>query len=324
MEDIAPNSKALDCMTTFIPAEINELHQAFTPEEHDIKETIIKKKSKKALFIRYIYEGNDCKYSKEETELGESFRAFFIQKFKKDHPKLVDEINQAPSSFLLRFVYGSKSDEHHESAAESLKECFLKKHLLYKKDMTINATHLDIYNTGAIYVFGRDIALRPILHIHFIKWYELMKKYDFESLKDSIFIFLNYVINNLLIPGKIENWVTIYNFDHIGHSKMKKLKKLIKCLHFNKANYSRIYRAYNFHVGMTINMSLRSSRSKKGTRHKYKTKIINSKKTDKLWEHISKSQVQKEFGGFVENLHEEFLFFPPKCPSNNYRHSYTE
>ena len=78
-----------------------------------------------------------------------------------------------------------------------------------------------ILNYGFIYMYGRDTHFRPVLIIEAKRGVELMDKmgYTFEEISQTILYFMNYIVNYMMIPGQIENWILICDLENVGISK---------------------------------------------------------------------------------------------------------
>lgn len=62
-------------------------------------------------------------------------------------------------------------------------------------------------NSGAFYFSGRDHKYRPILAVDIAKFNEDAEKDD--SIQKSLVIIMEFMINELLIEGQVENYVLI-------------------------------------------------------------------------------------------------------------------
>ena len=72
-----------------------------------------------------------------------------------------------------------------------------------------NKNIIRILNSGVVYIHGRDNRYRPNIVICSGKFESLT--YPFDDLKNSVVFILEYCINNMLIPGQIENWNIIWD-----------------------------------------------------------------------------------------------------------------
>ena len=88
-------------------------------------------------------------------------------------------------------------------------------------------------NNGILYVHGRDSRFRPIIMLQgfrldikkvdfFSRNAQLIfyKKVNIEEIMEAMIYFLVYIIENLMLPGQIENWNYIIDFGHMGVSDL--------------------------------------------------------------------------------------------------------
>lgn len=69
---------------------------------------------------------------------------------------------------------------------------------------------------GVIYGHKRDNCFRPIIIVNCAKILSLADKID--ELVAATNFFLDHVISQAMVPGKIENWTTIFDLKTIGAS----------------------------------------------------------------------------------------------------------
>ena len=123
------------------------------------------------------------------------------KKSKTHSPKL----NSIPDSTMLRFLQAASFDI--TNALEMITN-----HLEWKKQLDLNKISektKEILNIGLIYIHGRDCRFRPIINIS-AKMFEKYKNvYNFLEIKIAIIYLLEYILENLLIPGQVENWDVI-------------------------------------------------------------------------------------------------------------------
>ena len=121
--------------------------------------------------------------------------------------KLPDHWND---SFNLRFVYATECN---------IKKSYerLVRYLKWHKNMfpmTIQPKDkiVELLNLGFLYVYGRDHQFRPILVCQPYIYQKNMKLYQEEEvIRASAFLF-QFIVNNMFIPGQIENWIMILSF----------------------------------------------------------------------------------------------------------------
>ena len=85
---------------------------------------------------------------------------------------------------------------------------------------------LEELNKGYSYVYKRDRKFRPICYINMEKLKKV--KADHSTLINMSTYMTSFVISRALIPGKIENWITIIDFKNVGVTEVP--TKLIKAL----------------------------------------------------------------------------------------------
>lgn len=61
---------------------------------------------------------------------------------------------------------------------------------------------------------GRDNRFRPILVLKTKKFIDL--KLGIEDLKLAMTCFSEYMLDNALLPGQVENWIIVNDLDGIG------------------------------------------------------------------------------------------------------------
>ena len=106
----------------------------------------------------------------------------------------------------------------------------------------------DILNTGVIYGFKRDRNMRPVIVVDCQKIIELSDKIDL--LVSATNYFLDHVIQNAMIPGKIENWTAIFDMNDLGAFKLmsKHIQLVVKAM---QKNYpGRLFRFFG--VGISL------------------------------------------------------------------------
>ena len=75
-------------------------------------------------------------------------------------------------------------------------------------------------------MYKRDRSFRPIFHININKLKKV--KTDTETLVNLSTFIIQFIITRCLIPGKVENWVTIIDFKGVGMLEIP--KKLIMAM----------------------------------------------------------------------------------------------
>ena len=213
----------------------------------------------------------------------------------------------------LRFIYSCECD---------LKKAYkrmIKYIEWYNNTFPLNIQPEDeaikILNSGFCYVYGRDHQFRPII---FCQPYILQKfKFsDEEVVKASIFI-CQYMINNMLIPGQIENWIMFINLEGTSVLALPDaMKKLITALSDNFL--ARLYKSYILGMSLFIRVLYKFVCNFLEEITVRKVVILDSKKDPKLFTDISPRNLEQRFGGQAPDLvyDQPNGLFPPRMPTD--------
>jgi hypothetical protein len=175
-----------------------------------------------------------------------------------------------------------------------------------------------ILNYGFIYMYGRDCHFRPIINVEMKRAIELMDKldYTFEEVSQAILFFMNYIVNYMLIPGQIENWILICDLKDVGLSKMPQFKSILNSLTKFRC---RVIKNYILHLGGIIKLAAQSILSLMGSASAKKLVVVEKKNLQVMQELIRKENLQQKYGGDAPNVtYGEDNLFPPIVPSNDY------
>lgn len=244
---------------------------------------------------RRIFSMTD-EWTEFEKEQVSEFKKFFITKNYQLPQQISDEI-------LLRFLQPtgfnySKSYEYIVNHIEWRNVFF---------PFELNPAVIDILQSGFMYTYGRDKRFRPILIIRVELYIELSKKYKYEDFLKAVIYFTEYLINHLLIPGQVEDWVVITDLRNASiFSIPKDFNDFVKVMQSNYRARLRI----NFVIGMNIIFrglwSIIKNFMDPNTNKK--VRILGNDYSE-IYEYIRKDQVEKRFGGEKLDLVENF--FPP-------------
>ena len=240
----------------------------------------------------------------------------WINEFKEEifsHPEI-----QLPESWNdainLRFVYAT--------------ECNIKKS--YERMIKYINWHANMFpmtiqpgdklykllNLGFLYIYGRDHQFRPILICQPHIFQKNMKLFTSEEvIRASAFLF-QYIVNNMLIPGQIENWIMILNFEGTSPLNLPDaVKKLIKTLSENFL--SRLYKCFVFGMSFVINVLYKIICNFLEEVTVQKITVLDKKNINKLFEIIRMDNIEQKFGGTAPNVILDMpnSLFPPKMPS---------
>ena len=215
----------------------------------------------------------------------------------------------------LRFVYATECN---------IKKSYerLEKYLQWHKNMfpmyiTPGDNICKLLNLGFLYVHGRDHQFRPIIICQPNVFMKHIKEYTGDELiRASAFLF-QYTVNNLLIPGQIENWIYILNFEGCSPLNLPDaVKQLIKTLSENFL--SRLYKCYVFGMSFLLNFLFKIICNFLEEITVQKITVLEKKTINKLFEIIRRDNVEKKFGGTAPDLVYDLpnSIFPPRMPSD--------
>ena len=278
----------------------------YFPKGEDLIE-INKKKPKKS--YRKIY--SDTTFLDNEKQYINDFKQLINKHPEVKLPSFFDD------ALLLRFIYAD--DCELEVALKRLVKYLDWSNKTYPIVITPKSKLIEILNKGFVYVYGRDCRYRPILVFRLQEFVKNEKMYSVEEVIECGCFLGQFVLNNMMIPGKIERWNLIINLrgatllslpDHI--------KKLLPIM--NEAFISRLHK--NYVVGMTFILRilyklvcafLHESTIKK-------IKILGGKKDQGLFEEIRKDNIEQNLGGTAPDalIGEENGLFPPRMPSEHF------
>ena len=170
-----------------------------------------------------------------------------------------------------------------------------------------------LLQTEFYYTHGRDRSLRPLL----ILTPAILLNSEFEW-DDFILLshFINqYVIDFMLTPGKIENWIWIINLENVALLSFQKhsIKRVLK--EFSNHYYERLRMLYILNANIGIRCMWNVLKGFIGNRSKQNILIEGSNTHHSLCENIHPKQLQTKFGGEADNIS---TFWPPYSPSNEY------
>ena len=234
----------------------------------------------------------------------------------KKHPevKLPYYFNDA---LILRFLYADECDmEKVYKRTVKYLELVDKAFPLVMKP---NSKLIEILNKGFVYVHGRDCRYRPIIVFRVKEFVKNEKIYSVEEVVEAGLFLGQFIINNMMIPGKIERWVLIiYLKGTTVLSLPEHVKKLISVM--NEAFISRLHK--NYIIGMTFILRLLYKVVCTFLHETtiQKIRILSGKKDQTMFEEIRKDNVEEEFGGTAPNIKpgEENTIFPPRMPSDKF------
>ena len=150
-------------------------------------------------------------------------------------------------------------------------------------------------NSGAVYIHGRDSKYRPLIVINLSKIHKKTKLLEDYS---NLFCYLiEYSIENLMIPGKIENFVLITDLNKLNSSDLPKdeLKRLYRVFEF----YYKYRLAINYivNVSTSVYFSLKFSNLFMNHTTAKRSKICKNNGEDLLLTVFAANQLEQKYGG---------------------------
>jgi len=166
---------------------------------------------------------------------------------------------------------------------------------------------------GIMYIHGRDRMYRPI--VVFNAYMIDPKKAEADDLINGLTYFFEFLINHILLPGQVENWIFILDLNNVGIGSLPKtaMKKIISYLQANYRGHLTTMNIINTPSSIYIPWALI-----KGFLDEVTVKKIQFFKTGSpttLFDSTNREQVEQKFGGTAPNLSR---FWPPTFPSDKY------
>ena len=287
-------------------AKPNDIMYRYFPDENDI---IIKSENPKDNY-RFIFNGME-KTPFEQQKL-EEFNKFIKEK----------EISKNIDHFLPEWWLESDTMRYLQASNYDIKKVYtlIKENLklIQNSKKIIDNRMRFILNYGFIYMHGRDTHFRPIIIVEVERAVDLVDKlgFSFEEICQSLLFFMNYIVNYMLIPGQIENWILICDLKDVGISRLPQFKSILNYL---SSFRGRAFKNYILHLGGFIKFAVKIVLSLLGKGSAKKLVIVDSKKLEIMQEFIRKENLQEKHGGIAPNvIYGEDYLFPPIVPSNEY------
>jgi len=252
--------------------------------------------------IRWIFEGNTT-FEKFENDALDQIYA----EFEKQKVALPENWRRSDS---LKFLIACSFDLN-----KSIKG--ITEYIAWRKEtipIPLTTVIEEYLNSGIIYMHGRDHRFKPILVLNCYKVDP--KTVDVDQLLLAMGFFLEYIINNMLLPGQVERWVFIEDLKGMGITSIP-FAALKKILNFLQNNFrSRLYKMYIMNSPTSLYFSWKMIKPLLEETTTAKINFSKDSTNADMWKHINKSQVEERFGGNAKNI--ENTYWPPKAPSNDY------
>ena len=178
-----------------------------------------------------------------------------------------------------------------------------------------------LLNLGFLYVYGRDCHFRPIIVCQPAICLKHATLFEEKEIIDAGAFLFQFIVNNMFIPGQIENWIMIINFNGCSPLNLPNVvKKMIKTLSENFL--SRLYKCYVYGMSFFINLMFKLVCNFLEEVTIQKINIIDEKNMNKILENIRKDNLEQKFGGtapnITEGLENNISLFPPRMPSTKF------
>ena len=294
------NEELLKWHEKAIPTD--EIYRYFPPNEEIILPDSNPKKN-----YRFIFNGQP-KTEYEQKKLNE-YNDYELKHGKLTYPNIWLE------SDTMRLLQAAEYDleKTYKTVQDTIK-------FINSSPIAINNKIVSLLNSGIMYVYGRDHHFRPIIIVSVKTYVNAVEKdkYSFEDINTSIIYLMNYIVKYLLVPGQIENWITMIDFKGAGVSDVSDFKKLLTTLNSYRG---RVFRSFFINVGGFLKMAVKTAINLFGSSSAKKLKILGSDELDKMQEIISPNNIQRKYGGSAPDVvpgYNTNNLFPPRMPSMNY------
>ena len=280
----------------------NEMYRYFPPNDEILLPDSDPKKN-----YRFIFNGQP-KTEYEQRKLNE-YNDYELKHGKLSYPNFWLE------SDTMRILQASEYNL--EKTYKSITEAI---NFINSNPLIINNKIISLLNSGIMYVYGRDHHFRPLIIVSVKAYLNAVRKdkYSFEDINKSVIFLLNYIFKYLLVPGQIENWITIIDFKGAGASDISDFKKLITTLNSYRG---RVFRNFFINVEGFLKIAVKAAINMFGSSSAKKLKILGSDELNEMQKIISPSNIQKKYGGNAPDVvpgYNTNNLFPPKMPSMNY------
>jgi hypothetical protein len=250
--------------------------------------------------LRKIFEGRISYLPHEIYKLNE-FNEFVVE---NPIPEFISDAN------ALRILQGTEYDVI-QTYARIMENKKLNEKLFPNPEPNMNNIST-ILSLGCFYFHGRDNRFRPNLIVRPKILLNNIKKYQFQQWVEAIVYLLDYCIFNMLLPGRVENWNIICDMD--GVSLFKTHNDVKSLILFLQNNYKcRLYIFYILNLSSLGSILWKLIESTGNTTIEKKLTIIEC--YDDLFKIINRTQIEKKYKGFAENINK---YFPPAIISNDY------
>ena len=176
----------------------------------------------------------------------------------------------------------------------------------------------ELLNNGFLYIYGRDHQFRPIM---VCQPYILQNKLDYFSNSDVVNVCLfvcQYAVNNLLIPGQIENWIMFFNLKGTSLLSLPEPIKLLVQELSDNFNF-RLYKCYVLGMSLIMRILYKFVCTFIGQPDEDKIIVLSGKDDKHIFDDFTPDNLEKRFGGNAPDLiyGDGDSLFPPRVPCDN-------
>ena len=195
----------------------------------------------------------------------------------------------------------------------------IQKEIIFKNEklpIEFEKAFMDIFNSGCLYLYGRDNAYRPLIIFNPGKFNSL--KQPIEVWKKFGIYLMEFLVNKCLVPSKVENWNIIVDFSSLSMTDIPySLRDIFTA--FKGIYRCRLYKIYLINMSFVFNMIWNIVKMIMGPTLEAKACNVseNGGSYDLLFQNINRSQVEKKYGGTAEDL-KPGEYYPFKFASDNY------
>ena len=265
----------------------NDMFQYFPKEEN-----ILTKDSGSRILKRFIFDGPTV-FDESENNIINEIKALSLDKLSTENQKFLMSLKDSADIIFLRFYYECGKDI--AKVPDRLKS-YLNYLSEYQKTYeSVLIDNEEIWKTNGFYCYGRDCCQRPIIIFNYEKICEALIEYSVEELEKSLFAFFQCIVESLLIPGQIENWVFLVDFKNLSEESSFLVESAVKILiNSSIGNSTRQYRSYFLSPSASIKLQINKNFDEKNS-----FIIENEKDYHKIWEHVNQQQIELKYGGLA-------------------------
>ncbi len=234
----------------------------------------------------------------------------------QSHPenKLPDYWND---DINLRFIHATECDI--KKSYERMIKYINWFHNMFPMEIQPGDKIYQLLNLGFLYVYGRDCHFRPIIVCQPAICIKYLKLFDEKEIIDASIFLFQFIVNNMLIPGQIENWIMIINMEGTSLLSLPDgLKEVIKAL--SEYFIARLYRCYILGLNIILRAIYKLVCAFLERTTIEKVIILDNKEDPRKNQDINPENIEQRFGGEAPDLIYEKgdCLFPPRMPNTTY------